>query len=82
MKPASVTSRALEHRVGENRLYGFQADGAGQRQSEAGRADLSGTMLSTKRSDKKKCHVHMDKCIHNMFKSLHFISTSTLTQTY
>lgn len=54
MKPASMTCRALEHRVGENRLNGLQADGAGQRQSGGGRAGLSGAMFSTKRSDKKK----------------------------
>lgn len=54
MKPASMTCRALEHSVGENRLDGLQADGAGQRQSRAGGADLSGAMLSTKRSDTEK----------------------------
>lgn len=58
MKPASMTRRALEHRVGEDRFDGLQADGAGQRQSGAGRAGLSGAVLSTKRSDNKNGHDH------------------------
>lgn len=65
MKPASMTCRTLEHRVRENRLDGLQTDGAGQRQSGAGRAGLSGAMFSTKRSDNENTNIQ------NMLKSLH-----------